>query len=147
MQYFALSCCTTGCLLFVQEHTLPAAGAANPASKKQLQHRPLSIIETTRFRVLLGTCLLLWLCTLFPLKNFAPALTLKGARRKFLLVEQGLTQTCQSACHTIFDAKLTARMIYAIRLKRKCIIQLFVPADGKCKEKKIYLRANPENRH
>lgn len=43
----------------------------------------LSIVETTWFRILLVTCLSLWLWTLFPLKSFPPTLmTLKGTKEK-----------------------------------------------------------------
>lgn len=107
MQFSALSCCTTRCLLFVQEHTMLGLQILLPRNRLNADHFP-SLRQ--HGSVLLGTCLLLWLCTLFPLKNFAPMLMgLKGTKRK-LLVEQGLTQICQSACHTILDAKLTARM-------------------------------------
>lgn len=46
-------------------------------------------------------------------------MALKGTRTEFLLVEQGITQTCQSACHTILDAKLTARMNLCYKIEKE----------------------------
>lgn len=108
VQFSAVSHCTTCRLLFLCGHTTPAAGAASPPSR---QHRPCSISKTTWLSSFWYLSFTLALCFLPPY-NFAPVvMACKGTRRrKFLLVEWGLTQTCWSACRTVLDAKLTARM-------------------------------------